>query len=471
MRAPLGAGIESTRLYHNRKPMQVDTADLTFHSPSPWAVKHGVVPKYPEDLALAKSAGMRLIRYGIPWWKCERKEGEIDFEPVRAQLLEILRLGLDPIIDLNHHTCHPSWMTLGIADPRYVEASRQFALALKKEFPWLKKFTPFNEPTATTFLSVHFGKWPPFWTVKGWDDPEKTKLEVQSKLFPVVEIVVKSILLIAEDLQRVDPEVEIWWVDTCEYHQAPHNPSFEWELNERRFLFMDLVLGNGRNNGYLRKFGFGEDFIEWAVKHQLKGTVVWGLDYYSHSERKYYQRFSRAPSPNPIGMVQVAQQYWERCGRKPIWISEINIRGTIFARLTWMKLMFLWVEDLERLGLDIRMVCLFPMIDSVTWAHYAMRWCRRRDPTGGLVHLSPDLRTREVSIMTEVVSAIGNRTMTPAEMPQYLFEPLLAKSIRGFWWLMAGRGWNDQAWQQQPNNGENGEDRRKKNQSIPIPDI
>ncbi len=63
-----------------------------------------------EDLALARDLGLNALRWGVPWYRVEPKQGQFDWartDQVISYLVE--ELGITPIIDLMHYGC-PFWL-------------------------------------------------------------------------------------------------------------------------------------------------------------------------------------------------------------------------------------------------------------------------------------------------------------------------------------------------------------------------
>ena len=70
--------------------------------------------------------------------------------------------GLDPVVDLLHHTSYPEWLDDGFRDRRFAGAYLRFATAVAERYPWLTSYTLVNEPFATLFLAGHEALWPPY---------------------------------------------------------------------------------------------------------------------------------------------------------------------------------------------------------------------------------------------------------------------------------------------------------------------
>jgi beta-glucosidase/6-phospho-beta-glucosidase/beta-galactosidase len=114
------------------------------------------------DLQLVANAGIRALRYPVPWHRIEREPGRYDWAWMDSVMAAMQRLGLDPIVDPVHHTSFPGWMEKGFLDERFVGSYTTFVLAFAERYRWVRRYTPFNEPMPTTFFCAHEGIWKPY---------------------------------------------------------------------------------------------------------------------------------------------------------------------------------------------------------------------------------------------------------------------------------------------------------------------
>ena len=85
----------------------------------PGRIKDGSTPtpatdhwtRWREDTALLAELGLEVYRLGIEWSRIEPAPGRVDesaVEHYRAELAELRRLGITPLVTL-HHFSHPTW--------------------------------------------------------------------------------------------------------------------------------------------------------------------------------------------------------------------------------------------------------------------------------------------------------------------------------------------------------------------------
>src|SRR5829696_3922228 len=66
--------------------------------------------RWREDLDLLASIGVRSLRYPLRWHRIEHERGQFDWTHTDAVLGHLRSLGMEPIVDLLHHTSYPRWI-------------------------------------------------------------------------------------------------------------------------------------------------------------------------------------------------------------------------------------------------------------------------------------------------------------------------------------------------------------------------
>ncbi|HSF44533.1 MAG TPA: family 1 glycosylhydrolase, partial [Chitinophagaceae bacterium] len=114
----------------------------------------------PDDLEKISGLGIKKIRYPVLWEKhMHAKDEEIDWSWTEKQLQTIIDLGMEPVVGLVHHGSGPSYTDL--LDPAFPEQLADFAKQVAKRFPFIRYFTPINEPLTTARFSGLYGWWYP----------------------------------------------------------------------------------------------------------------------------------------------------------------------------------------------------------------------------------------------------------------------------------------------------------------------
>jgi beta-glucosidase/6-phospho-beta-glucosidase/beta-galactosidase len=379
------------------------------------------------DLKLVAKAGIRTMRYPVPWHRIEREPNKYDWSWMDSVMRSMQQLGLEPIVDPIHHTSFPAWLERGFLDDRFVDCYTDFVLAFADRYPWVRRYTPFNEPMPTTLFCADQGIWKPY------EKAERHWLRAaRNAAFAVSRV--------SRLLKDRDPGIEIVHVDTCEAHQAMDEESVPWVryLNERRFLLHDLILGRvnrkHRLHWFVEEYGLAveeaisEEDLDWLAENPARIDVL-GLDYYAHSEQMYHKDGVYIPSLSPLGFAEVAKQYIEYFNL-PVMLTETNIRGYVSDRISWLKYMVEQSEKLVAQGVDWRGFCWFPFVDSTDWDSLLRCACNNLDPVG--IYWLDDERTRHASELSEFYAALASGQITSRELPAFRFQEPVSTELQGF---------------------------------------
>lgn len=379
------------------------------------------------DLELVAGDGIRTLRYPVPWHRIERESGAYDWSWMDRVMQSMEELGLDPIVDPIHHTSFPAWLERGFLDDRFVDTYVAFVLAFAERYPWVRRYTPFNEPMPTTFFCAHEGIWKPYEAH-------------ESHWLRMARNVAFAVSTVSRRLKEADPRIEIVHVDTCEAHHAMDEKSAPWArfLNERRFLLHDLILGRVarghplywfvEEHGLAADDGITEEDLAWLQEHPARIDVL-GLDYYAHSEQQFHAEGAYVPSLAPYGFAEVARQYVEYFNL-PVMLTETNIRGYVSDRISWLKYMVEQAESLVEQGVDWRGFCWFPFVDSTDWDSLLRCACNNLDPVG--VYWLDEERQRHASEFSDLYAALARGHISSAGIPAYQFQEPVSTELQGF---------------------------------------
>jgi beta-glucosidase/6-phospho-beta-glucosidase/beta-galactosidase len=410
-------GFESTYM----PPHDTDVLRLTRHD-----------ERWREDLRLVQDAGIRRLRYPIPWHRIERERGRYDWGWIDEVLGGMCDLGLSPIADPVHHTSFPRWLDGGFLNPDFPRAYADFCAAFAARHGWVREYTVFNEPLPTTLLCTDMGVWPP--ARRGGE-----------AFYRMVGNVARAICLATAAIAGERADARFIHVDTAEGHGALDGESegFARYLNHRRFLFHDLVLGRVDDAHtlwpHLRdEGGLTADDLAWFRAHAARIDVL-GLDYYAHCEHQFHCHGSVCPSREPRGFAALAREYHARYGL-PIMLTETNIRGYVSDRISWLRHMVLECERLEGEGVPFEGFTWFPFIDSTDWDTLLTVARGKVDPVG-IYWLREGSLERCASELSRLYAGLARGELRGADLPAYRLVPPVTDHLAGF-----RPGWADWAW-------------------------
>jgi beta-glucosidase len=122
---------------------------------------------YKKDFSIAKHLGHNAHRFGIEWSRVQKDPyswDETEWAHYRDAVDELIRLGITPLLTLNHFTV-PVWIEKagGWANSDTIGLFTNFALkALKELGDKVEYWIIFNEPHMLAFIGYFYGHWPPY---------------------------------------------------------------------------------------------------------------------------------------------------------------------------------------------------------------------------------------------------------------------------------------------------------------------
>jgi len=319
--------------------------------------KTGHWERYAEDLALVASFGIRYLRYGVPFHVVARGDeaGGFDWDWTDRAMESLRAHGIEPILDLLHFGLPDD--LAGVGDPRLVPRYERYAAAVAERYPWVRYYTPVNEPFVTAWFSAKEG----FWNERRRDDGSFV-----AALDNVLQCAVRGMELISE--RR--PDAIFIQSDACDLYTAADAAAEEHArfLTERSWVGYDLTYGRDPTPlvlDWLRANGMTARRLDWFAAHGGSERCIIGHDYYRGNERVVDDagRLRRAGSRRR-GFRALALDFFARY-ELPLMLSETNIAGTHAPG--WLAEVWNDAIDLAERGLPIRGFCWYGFVDHVDW--------------------------------------------------------------------------------------------------------
>ncbi|MFL5560039.1 MAG: family 1 glycosylhydrolase [Gemmatimonadaceae bacterium] len=331
-----------------------------------------------DDLALVASLGIRTVRYPILWERVER--GVADDEAwafTDRRMAQLRRLGVEPIVGLVHHGSGP--LGTSLLDPRFAEGLAAFAERVAARYPWVRCFTPVNEPLTTARFAGLYGVWYPHERSPGaMLRALVTQLRATRLAMAAIRTVRPDALLVqTEDLGKTHA------TRTLAYQAA-----FE---NERRWLTFDMLTGRFDRGHPLRDYarwaGLGDDEIDDAIGDGCTPDLL-GINHYVTSERWLDERLDRYPARThggnhrhryadveavrvlPDGTAGPRALLGEVHDRYhlPIAVTEAHIGCTREQQLRWLDEVWHAALDARADGADVRAVTAWAAFGAQDWS-------------------------------------------------------------------------------------------------------
>jgi beta-glucosidase len=320
-----------------------------------------------EDLTLTRALGLQALRWGVPWYRVEPRQGEFDWEwtdQVIPYLVE--ELGVMPIIDLMHYGC-PYWLEKGFANPDYPQAVAAFAAAFARRYRQLVRwYTPLNEPLMTALMCGQLGLWPPYLRgARGY-----ARLTIQ---------LVKGMLDTVYAIKEVDPTAVMVHIEATGVSRAGHEDltPLASEDRARHFLAYDFLTGRVTADhplfSWLLRHG-----VSWhdlrAIREQRIELDVIGLNFYPQwsTHELYVNRRGRLSyrraDQEGTGFADLIRAHYERY-RAPIMITETSADGSDAVRLAWLRASTGAVRQLRGEGVPVIGYTWFPLFTMIDWRY------------------------------------------------------------------------------------------------------
>jgi beta-glucosidase len=343
--------------------------------------KTGHWERYSEDFGLISDFGIRFVRYGVPFHVVAADPQRLDWEWTDRALGALRDAGLEPIADLLHFGVPDDLH--GVSDPRLPARYAEYVRAFVERFPWIRYYTPVNEPLVTAVFSTSNG-----W----WNECQRDQRALVAAIDTLSTCVVSGMEIIRE--RR--PDAVFLQSDACESFAADHPAARRLvaHLNERRFVTYDLSYGRRPTAGieaWLLENGMTWQRLAWFQEHGSSVACVIGHDYYRGNEHVLGPDGNDVRRATPRrGYAAVAREFHARYNL-PFMLSETNIAGN--RAPAWLAEVWNDALALRDQGLPIRGFCWYGFVDHVDWDS-ALRYNRGRQNQCGLVGL--DRRSHRV---------------------------------------------------------------------------
>jgi dTDP-4-dehydrorhamnose reductase len=331
----------------------------------------------PSDLDLLVDLGARAVRYPILWERTAPGDlRDADWRWADERLWRLRTLGIEPIVGLVHHGSGPRHTSL--VDDTFVEGLARYAASVASRYPWVRRYTPVNEPLTTARFSGLYGHWYPH----GRDEAAFVRaLLVQCRAVAAAMAAIREVVPGAELVQTEDVG-KVFSTPALAY-QA------EFE-NERRWLSYDLLSGRVHRDhplwGYLLWAGASEADLMPFLEAPCPPDLV-GVNHYLSGERFLDERLERYPPAShggngrhryadvlaarvcgagPAGSEAILREVWERY-RLPMAVTEVHNGSTREEQLRWLRDVWEAACVLRREGADIQAVTLWSLLGAYDW--------------------------------------------------------------------------------------------------------
>ena len=322
------------------------------------------------DVDALAALGIRTVRYPFLWEHVHAHS----WGWAEARLARMQALRLEPIAGLLHHGSGPP--TTHLLDPKFPKLFAAYAGAFAERFPWVKMYTPINEPLTTARFSALYGFWYPHARNEG--DFLRALLHQ-----------IQATVLAMKAIRRVQPHAQLVQTEDMGITTSSLELSYQADYqNLLRWLSFDLLTGRVTPEHPLHErmqaFGIPRDALN-ALSNEPCPPDVYGINHYVTSDRFLDVDLSRHPprvhggngrhryadveavtqAPSR-GHRAVLTEVWERYAA-PLAITEVHIDAGREDQLRWAHQA--WTDSLQARagGVNVRAVTMWAAFGAFDW--------------------------------------------------------------------------------------------------------
>jgi beta-glucosidase/6-phospho-beta-glucosidase/beta-galactosidase len=315
--------------------------------------KTGHYEHFEQDLEMVAELGVSYLRYGVPFHRTNPAPGVYDWAFTDRALESCRTNGLVPIVDLLHFGL-PDYVG-DFQNRSLPELFGDYAARFAERYPWVRYYTPVNEPLITARFSARDGMW-------------NERLTSDAAFARALINVCGAAAQAVERIRGAVPDAVFLQSDTCEaYHPTERDavPLADF-YNELRFVGFELVYGRRLPDTvqrYLLDNGVERSELAWFEAHGTDAGCIAGNDYYATSEKDVEPNRALRPASHRLGYAQLGRQYYERL-QVPLMHSETNMAGA--GAVAWLHEQ--WAEvDRLRQTVPVRGFTWYGFINHVDW--------------------------------------------------------------------------------------------------------
>lgn len=329
----------------------------------------------PGDLDQVAGLGIRTLRYPLLWERLRADGPAWDWHD--ARMARLRGLGVAPVAGLVHHGSGPPGTSL--LDPAFPEALAAHAGRVAARYPWVRMWTPVNEPLTTARFSGLYGHWHPH-------------AGAEAAFLMMVAVQCRAVLLAMRAIRARVPDAQL--VQTEDIGKAFSTNRMAYQAayeNERRWLSLDLLCGRVDQahpwRGRLEGAGVPAAWLDGFLGGEAAPDVL-GVNHYVTGDRFLDHRVALYPAamhggngwhayvdteaarvdlaPRDLGWAARLREVWARY-RRPIAVTEAHLGDTPEEQVRWLLEAWQAARTLRAEGADLRAVTVWALFGAVDW--------------------------------------------------------------------------------------------------------
>jgi len=317
-----------------------------------------------EDVERLAGLGIAAARYPV-LWEHHVAEGARAERWCDARLTELVRRGVEPIVTLLHHGSGPRETDL--LDETFPERFAAYAETIARRYPFVRRWTPINEPLTTARFSTLYGAWYP-------------NLASDAAFGRAIVNEAFAILLAFARIRKIVPDAEYMVTEDLQRFAAADEGALPYarHKSERSYLSVDLLCGTVRPGHSLWRYLTEQCEVPAARLEALTRIArppdLVGWNYYPNSERYLTTvaagRYSNGSlvdvAPERLDARAALRAAWRRHGL-PMALSEVHLVGSAAERVRWVAQRHADVLALRAEGVRITALGIWAAFGLVDW--------------------------------------------------------------------------------------------------------
>lgn len=291
------------------------------------------------DYERLAAIGINTVREGLRWHLIETDSGRYDFSSVEGQVEAAESVGVQVIWDLFHYG-YPDHIDIFSPDfpSRFADLAAGFASFHLSRTGREPIIIPINEISFFSWAAADIGIFHPFQTERG-DELKRQLVRAAVAAMSAVRSITPDARFLASEpaIHVAARDSEPWHAESAEQYRTAQYQTF------------DMLIGDLEP-----ELGGSPEFLD-----------IIGVNYYPHNQW-YYPDRGMIPLGHPDyrPLSDILGEIYERY-RRPMVITETGTEGD--ERAPWMRYVAAEASVTIGRGVDLRGVCLYPVVDHPGW--------------------------------------------------------------------------------------------------------
>ncbi len=328
-----------------------------------------------DDLDRFAALGIKALRYPLLW---ESFAAVTDPERLwawhDARLDRLRTFGIQPILGLVHHGSGPPVTHLLSSD--FPAGLREHAALAARRYPWVRDWTPVNEPLTTARFSALYGLWYPH-------------LRDESAFWCALLTQIEGVRLAMKEIRQVHHGARL--IQTEDLGHTAATPERQGQAdhdNLRRWASWDMLAGKFTSDHPLWPRLAGMKLECQLERNAAEPSIpdVLGINHYLTSDRFLDHRLGLYPSTahgesasgpladceairvcaEPPGLEGALRACWDRY-RLPMAVTEAHNGCTREEQMRWLVETWSVASRLRQEGLPIEAVTVWSLLGAHDW--------------------------------------------------------------------------------------------------------